>query len=126
VAIHSGLESYAVAREGGGGALTEGRIGCVLSAVIGCVGGADVVWKGGRQHLLRSACKTSGTSRRRRPHACTETLAGNWGKRQQAGKVSPVKVRYRKGVANHLGPVSYAIGREAGGGALIGEARAGH
>ena len=51
VATHSDPESCAVAREGGGEALTGARAGRVLSReIVDLLRGADAVAAGGRQH----------------------------------------------------------------------------
>jgi hypothetical protein len=50
VATHDGPESCAVAREGGGEALTGVRAGRVLSRERRTLRGADAVEEGGRQH----------------------------------------------------------------------------
>ena len=75
VATHTGPESCAVAREGGGEALTGGRAGRVLSREIHdprrkpwALRGADAVEEGGRPHL---PCRHRET---RRDPARSETL----------------------------------------------------
>jgi len=50
LATHDGPESCAVAREGGGEALTGVRAGRVLSRERNSLRGADAVEEGGRQH----------------------------------------------------------------------------
>ena len=50
LATHDGPESCAVAREGGGEALTGVRAGRVLSRESNHLRGADAVEEGGRQH----------------------------------------------------------------------------
>ena len=75
LATHTGPESCAVVREGGGEALTGGRAGRVLSREIHgprrepwSLRGADAVEEGGRPHLL---CRQRET---RRDPARSETL----------------------------------------------------
>ena len=53
LATHGGPESCAVAREGGGEALTGERAGRVLSRERNSLRGADPVGEWGRPHLMR-------------------------------------------------------------------------
>ena len=57
LATHDDPESCAVARKGGGEALTGAHAGRVLSREIRFVRGADAVQNGGRQHVPSRQCE---------------------------------------------------------------------
>ncbi len=93
VATHTGSESCAVAREGGGEALIGVRVGRVLSREIHPLRGADALARGGRPHSAQryrelrwnsarseTPCMHGNTSRENREVPCPPAEDGAAGR----------------------------------------------
>jgi len=94
LATHTGPESCAVAREGGGETLTGGRAGRVFSRERS-LRSADVVRRSGRPHPARRQCET------RRGSARSET-PGMYGRTSRENRESPW-LRVADGAAGRVG-----------------------